>query len=431
MRKAAERARELFEALVGRRTGIVRQVSLVDPEDGDARLFHAGAQIANAHPYHGEHMGLGVGGCGVTPEDALVSALCEGVERHAASSYGPPPRGLHSRRSLGAERSIDPRTLVPFTHAQRASADFPLAEVDDDTPLRWVLGRDLASGEACWVPAFAVYLPYMLERDEPLVGTGLSTGLACGASFEEAVVKGICEAVERDAMALTWVCGITPPKLDRAVAHDKVGAVLPPRDDVTVYDLRTDVGLPAFFVSCTGMGPRGPLVAVGAACHLDPDAALRKAAMEASQDRVYVRLLMDRDPKWEPAPDFSNVTDFSLHARLYSHSPKLAHRGFAFLDEDSSGSSPFDETSATDLPSLVAALGRRGIDGAVVDLTPPWAAALGLSVVRVVLPGLVPLHGNHTLRFLGHPRLADWQKAMPRGRRTHDRAFWPYPHPMP
>jgi ribosomal protein S12 methylthiotransferase accessory factor len=207
--------------------------------------------------------------------------------------------------------------------------------------------------------------------------------------------------------------------------------VLPPRDAVTVYDLRTDVGLPVFFVSCHGMGPRGPLVAVGAACHLEPDAALRKASMEASQDRVYVRLLMDRDPTWEPAPDFSNVTDFSLHARLYSHSPKLARRGFAFLDGHSSEASPFDDASATDLPSLVAALGRRGIDGAVVDLTPPWAAALGLSVVRVVLPGLVPLHGNHTLRCLGHPRLAVWQKAMPRGRRTHDRAFWPYPHPMP
>src|SRR4051812_27853482 len=97
---AAARARELFDALVGRRTGVVRQISLVDTLDGDAKLFHAGAQIANAHPYYGEHMGLGVGGCGLTREDAIIATLCEGLERYAASSYGPARSGLVTRREL-------------------------------------------------------------------------------------------------------------------------------------------------------------------------------------------------------------------------------------------------------------------------------------------------------------------------------------------
>ena len=81
----AARARELFDGLVGRRTGIVRQLAMVDTLDGDALLFHAGAQIANAHPYHGEHLGLGVGGCGLTREAAVISALCEGSWRGATS----------------------------------------------------------------------------------------------------------------------------------------------------------------------------------------------------------------------------------------------------------------------------------------------------------------------------------------------------------
>lgn len=427
---SSSRARELFHGLVGRRTGIVRQVGLVETMDGDAPLFHAGAQIANAHPYHGEHLGLGVGGCGLTADDALVSALCEGVERYVASSYGPCREGLRSRRDLGEVLSIDPASLLRFTEEQRAEPEFPLSPVTDDTPLRWVEGRDLESGQPCFVPAFAVHLPYMLERDEPLVAVGLSTGLAAAATLEEAVAKGLCEAVERDAMALVWVRGIAPPRVAPGLVRELVGHVLPPRDEVVAYELTTDVGLPVFFVVCRGAGPRGPLVAVGAACHPDARAALLKAAMEASQDRAYVRMLVDRDPEWAPAPDFSNVTDFALHARLYSHSEALARRGFAFLDGNEVVEPPALARPPEARP-ITAALGTPGLSGAVVDLTPPWAAALGLRVARVVVPGLMPLHGNHTLRYLGHGRLARWAESFPRGVVSHGRPIWPYPHPMP
>jgi ribosomal protein S12 methylthiotransferase accessory factor len=428
----AARARELFHGLVGRRTGIVRQVALVDTMDGDAPLFHAGAQIANAHPYHGEHLGLGVGGCGQTREAAVISALCEGVERYAAASYGPSKRGLLSRRDLGEALSLDPASLVRFTDRQRAESDFPLSALDDTTKLRWEAGWDLATGDPCLIPAFAVHLPYMLERDEPLVAMGLSTGLACGATLEEAVSKGLCEAVERDAMALTWVRGLTPPRVHEAVVNELVGHVLPPRDEVVAYDLTTDVGLPVFMVICRGMGPRGPLVAVGAACHPDARSALRKAAMESSQDRAYVRMLIERDPAWAPAADFSNVTDFSLHARLYSASPLLARRGLEFLEGNPQVTSRarFEAGGAESVP-ITAALKVPGISGAAVDLTPPWAASLGLRVARVVLPDLMPLHGNHTLRYLAHPRLARAEKCFPRAVLQHKRPLWPYPHPMP
>ena len=429
---ASPRARELFRGLVGRRTGIVRQIGLVETIDGDAPLFHAGAQIANAHPYHGEHLGLGVGGCGLTADDALVSALCEGVERYAASSYGPCREGLRSRRALGDALSLDPAGLLCFTAEQRAEPDFPLSPATDDTPLRWVEGRDLESGQPCFAPAFAVYLPYMLERDEPLVAVGLSTGLAAAPTLEEATAKGLCEAVERDAMALVWVRGIAPPRVAPRLVRDLAGPVLPPRDEVVAYDLTTDIGLPVFFVVCRGAGPRGPLVAVGAACHPDARAALLKAAMEASQDRAYVRMLVDRDPEWAPAPDFSNVTDFALHARLYSHGEALARRGFAFLEGNRVVEPPALARPPEPAPvPITAALSTPGLPGAAFDLTPPWAASLGLQVARVVLPGLMPLHGNHTLRYLGHPRLARWAESFPRGIVSHPRPLWPYPHPMP
>ena len=404
------RARELFEGLVGRRSGIVRQVALVDTFDGDAPLFHAGAQIANVHArLHQKHSGLGVGGAGHTRDEAIVTALCEGVERYAAACYDRDALLLATYAELG-DRAIDPRTFVPFTTAQRASSHFALEPLDVDTPLRWVRGEVLGTREPVLVPAFAVYIPYVHALPEPLLGIGLTTGLACAPTLAMAEEKALYEVLERDALALTFLLGATPPRLERELPRE----LLPPRDRVDAFDLTTDLGVPAYFVRCIGEGPRGQLVTVGAACHPDPEQALRKACIEASQDRVYVRMLLDRDPDWAPAHDFRNLTDFEKHARTYSGRPALAMRGLGFLD----GGPASAPRKQRPLPRAIG-----------VDLTPPWAAALGLHVARVVVPELMPLHGDHTMRVLGHPRLRP--ESLPYHTIGHEQRIWPYPHPMP
>lgn len=413
------RARELYEGLVGRRTGIIRQIALVDGFDGDAPLFHAGAQIANSHAqFHQSHRGLGVGGAGFSREEAIVSALCEGVERYAASCYHRPALTLATFAELGPARALDPRRFVQYSPTQYADPAFPLQPPHPDTPLRWIAGARLPSREPILVPAFAVFMPYVHEDPEPLLGVGLSTGLACAPSLAEAEERALCEVLERDALALTFILGATPPRLSTEGFDARL---LPPRDRVDVFDLTTDTGVPTFLVRCQGEGPRGPLVSIGAACNPDPQRARDKAALEASQDRVYVRMLIDRDPSWKPQPDFRNVTDFALHARLYSGRPQLAARGLALLDD----APPRSEAPT---PASLASVTER-FEAVAVDLTPPWARRLGLHVARVVVPELVSLHGDHTMRMLAHPRLS--RRALPHARVRHDLPVWPFPHPMP
>ena len=430
------RARDLCAALVGRRTGIVREISEAETIDGDAPLFHFGARIANAHPHLEDHPGLSVGGCGPTRDGALIAALCEGFERYAASSYDRRARGIpRSRTSLGAA-ALALRSLAVFSDEQRARPGFPYAPVDEDTPLQWVEGRSLADGSDRFVPAFAVYTPYEPADGEPLVAPGLSTGLACGESIEQAVLEGLCEVIERDALALTWMRGVSPPRIDSDLVGRVSGPLLPPADHVHAYDLTTDTRVPVCLVVCTGRGPRGSMVSVGSACNLDPLEALRKAAREASQDRVYVRLLIDTDPSWQPEPDFSNVTDFPLHARLYSGRPELARRALRFLGQNEQGSTVFkdvrDPFRTENHPSaIIDSVARSGIGGAWVDLTQPWAEPLGLHVIKVVTGELLPLHGHHGLPFAAHPRLEDWRSALPAGAVRHDFGVWPYPHPFP
>lgn len=427
------RARTLFEGLVGRRSGIVRDVALVETIDGDAALQHAGARIANPYPEFAETTALNVGGSGTTREAALVAALCEGAERYAAAGPVPEMVGPIAPAQLDAP-ALAAGQFVQFSADQRR-AGLPFELPAGNTPLAWIPGTNAATGAKCYVPAFAVVLPYIPAGGEPAIGPGLSTGLCCADDRDAAVLGGLCEVIERDSLALTWLKGITPPRFDRQLVHDLAGDLLPPADDARAYELTTDLGVPVVLVVCRGTGPTGPLYSVGSASHPDWRRALRKAAQEASQDRVYVRMLLQTDPQWQPGPAFEQVTSFDRHARLYSTIPHHAEEAFAFLDlgdlRKPRAASAADVAPECGYGELAARLACRGLECAWIDLTPEWARALGLCIVRVVAPGLLPLHGHHGLAYLGHARLRDWRSAAPHGVCRHHQAVWPWPHPFP
>ncbi|MHC5114293.1 MAG: YcaO-like family protein [Planctomycetota bacterium] len=430
------RCRDLFEATVGRRSGIIREVVAVPPVRGDAELHYVGARIANAHPHWGDHSGLWVGGCARTLEGALISAMAEGVERYCASSY-PSPARLVARRDLPGP-SLGASEIAPFTNEQHAARGFPFPRVDDETPLRWVAGRRLGREQVCYVPAQAVYVLYEPQPGEPSLCPGLSTGLACAPSRDAAIHHAICEIIERDAMALTWLKGVSPPQLSAEQLGDLAGDLVPPLDTVRAFDLTTDLEVPVMMVLARGEWSGGEIVSVGTAAAPDPVAALRKAALEASQTRVYVRRLIEHDPDWRLEPGFAGVSDFSRHARLYSGRPRLARRALRFLDRNErpapslgAGASAPSGPAPRDPSTLIRLLERHELDGAWIDLTPEWAEPVGLAVVRVVVPGLLPLHGHDSFACLGHPRLRAWRRAMPHGEVHHRHPRWPFPHPFP
>ncbi len=431
--RPTERCRQVFHALVGRRTGIVRDVRFVPTIDGDADLHHAAATIANAQPDLATDVVPAGGGSGRTREDALMAALGEGLERYLASSYCRGRAVLRCESELASD-TLDPAELAQFSAAQRSQAGFPFRQVTPQTPLRWVTGKRLSDGSSSALPAFAVYLPYHPEPGEPLVAPGISTGLACGPSQETALEGGLCEVIERDALALTWLAGISPRRIDQDWFVDQANGLLPPSDVNAAYDLTSDIGVPVVLVVCRGQGPRGPVISVGSACSPDTRAAVRKAAIEASQDRVYVRHLIEGDPEWRPSPDFANVADFSFHARLYGVRPALADEALSFLDGNPTFSDlheRLEPSATTESPQIIRQLVDSGHDGIWVDLTPPWARSVDLHVVKVVVPTLMPLHGHHMFPYLGHQRLRTRRSALPLGVVNHGQTLWPFPHPFP
>src|SRR5579863_8939328 len=133
-------------------------------------------------------------GKGVTLSAAKASAVMEAVETYHAETVALPLR-LASFAELGSA-ATDP-LLLP-----RCAGREP-----GDARLLWVEAKDLMSGSALWVPHELVSADF---THPAAPGAGLfqatTNGLASGNHWLEAVLHGLYEAVERDAIAL-WRAG--------------------------------------------------------------------------------------------------------------------------------------------------------------------------------------------------------------------------------
>ena len=351
------------------------------------------------------------GGKGSTRIQAMVSGLCEAIERYSGVHTGEEYTVRGRYRAL-APRAIHPNECMGFSEEQFRFREewnrsqppsrcvivprsFDLEQEIDWAPL-WSLGRL----EERLLPA--AYCYYGHPEFEGRWCIPDSNGCAAGNALEEAILQGFMELVERDAVALWWYNRVRRPGLDL----DSFG--LPYLDEVRdhyaslgrrlwVLDITADLGITT--LACVSARTNGPAedVLVGFGAHFDPQVALLRAITEVNQFLPSVG---------RTRPDGSTIYLFGdeLARRWWREArveelPYLApHPGLPALGK-ADFHDPSSDDLATDLGLCVERAGQRGLDVLVQDLTRP---DIGLSVVRVVVPGLC-----HFWRRLGFRRLYD------------------------
>jgi YcaO-like protein with predicted kinase domain len=318
-------------------------------------------------------------GKGLTLAQALASALMEATEIFHGEDIA-----ARCRHAAYTEISSDACATAPGTLAGTGLA------LPDQDRIAWIEGLDLLSRESCWVPWEIVHTDYTLPTahsgEHFLSGTN---GLGSGNHVLEALSAGICELVERDAVALWNARGIRErarSRLElnsvddedcRALIEAYGRAGIAPR----VWDVTSDIGIPAFICDIPAAAEE-TFDALrrfrGAGCHPDRCVALARALTEAAQVRLtYIAGNRDDLPPSE-----------------YHETPR-EKLGAALLDATSQAAPPraFGEVAnftaddlALDVRWELERLGAAGIEKVVaVDLTRP---DFGIPVVRMVIPGL-------------------------------------------
>ena len=222
----------------------------------------------------------------------------------------------------------------------------------------------------------------------PLQAT--TSGLAAGNDLWEALSHALCEAIERDAVAL-W--RLLPDAvqdattLDLSTADPTVHAALLEKFaaagvEVRAFDTTSDIRVAS--VLCL-LGPADNndemQPELGSGCHPDPVVALCRALSEAAQARV-TRISGARDDlvpsSYEPAPRASRARA----ARAWLRATRCPERGRNCNSLPTCAQS----TVLSDVAEVLERLALAGIHEVIwVNLTHP---DIGVPVVRVVVPGL-------------------------------------------
>ena len=359
------------------------------------------------------------GGGGEDLNTAIAATIGEMVERYCMYWYDADEFVQGSYRSLASSNAISPDLLRLYDKKQVEAkpSDVELAYFTDDVPIDWVWAYSLTRSTPVLVPASFVYMNYHASSDRvAVIGRQASTGLAAGATLEEAVLNGLAEVIERDAFAISWL-------------HRKVGAAIRiddaklagdikrrfrtdlPSVDLRFYDISLDICTPCVIGFLRRSAEFGRVICVSSVARTNPCAAIVKCAREIGQGMPYIRYLRSQLKDWTPAEDFSDVRTFDHHFLLYIKRPELIDLNMAFFDqmtEEIDLSCLADVSTGRplgDIKRLMGMVAEVGYEVVVRDITTPDVRDVGLHVVRVLVPGLMPLHGNHNFPYLGVRRL--------------------------
>jgi ribosomal protein S12 methylthiotransferase accessory factor len=402
--------------LVGRRCGVVRTCRPVTKDASEpATPYIVRAELANHRFLSGTGDEFVVAsGKGFTPRQARASALGEAVERYSGS-LGAGVVVHNAPRAALPGPALDPRRLVLYRPEQYPELAY--SPYEDDATLGWVAARSLATGEAVFVPAIAVFMAYEARTPGEFIAPITSNGLAAGRTLADAVRSATLEVIERDAFIAMWLNRLACTAVDAATHPDPrvrelVQAYHRRGVAMELYRLPMDHGVHVF--AALGVqrdGGDGPAVVVGLGADLEPAVAARRALLEVAQVRPALRIRARRDEEVrriaELVEDPDRVTSLDDHDLLYTSQAMLG--AFDFLRDapcsDFEWGAARAESAHDDLVTLTESLKGLGTDVLYCNLTSPDMGPFGVHTVRAIVPDFQPIHFGRGERRLGGARL--------------------------
>ncbi|WP_299006393.1 YcaO-like family protein [uncultured Shewanella sp.] len=356
-------------------------------------------------------------GKGVCTEQSKASGLSEAIERYCAIYQKELPILHSSPQALKAAklRYFDFHCLNPFSETQ-----YDAFERKQHTELEKAHSVKRYKGQAIhWLPSWSlthnewVYFPMSLGAsqlpfDDMQYGRWHSNGCAAGNTVEEAILQGLLELIERDAVAIWWYNRLVCPEFDLsridearlnklkmtlsssienwADRDNKDIANQAPREagyDFWVLDLTHDLGVPV--MAAIGKHAVTGQFILGFGCHLQSEVAAERALTELCQ----LQLIANR----HSAPfDFNAIIDSE-----YLYPQRQSQVNQHEFNVPYSMSYQSDQTLDRIIKGLVCKLKTLGFEISIYNYS---HGEIMLKTVKVMVPGLC-----HIWPQLGNQRL--------------------------
>lgn len=374
-------------------------------------------------------------------------ALLEAVERWGGLYPGRTSTAVYATYDDVRERAVFPPTLGLHDADDSVFQTLGLSRFDEHVPLYWVWGYNLATDETVLVPeSYAYYGTHLLKPDAVRLAYEVSNGCAVGANVEEAVLHGLFEVIERDSLLAAWYScrplgcvDIRSLSCENQTLHASLEAAL--GMSIHLFDATTDVRVPAVWalaLARAGAPSAAASVSAGSAS-LDVNVAATGALRELGPIAANVSEAFRRQPEraLSLVEDSNSVLKMDDHTLCYAHPQSLNRLHFltsgirakspVAARHIQSGALRLSKDLRDDIRVIVEHLKRMDLQVIVVDQTTSEHNELGVSCVKVIVPGTLPMTFGHASRRITGLRRFDAND------RPQDatRSINPFPHPFP
>lgn len=414
------------ETLVGKGGGVCSAPTRLTPPNAPRLHFwmcsagDVSKTLVDRYPHESDATPVSGAKCGVVSDDARWISIVEAAERYCALVYDRSKLVRATAAELGSD-AIDLERLPRLSDAERHGGDGSWAVPSQSTRLWWVPCVEITSGRATCVPIDFIF--NLVNHDNPCerLCPPISTGCAAHFDPREAVIAGILEAVERDALSLAWLQMLPLPRLDPASFGADAGAVIGANRRAHVathlFDATTDLGVPVVYALDLAPFAEECAQVLGCAASFSPSHAADHALLETVHMRTAIYWELARQEiaaaTGEPAPAPNRILVSAM--RLGKAEMRDA---FSFLLanlEQRRIAAPMaleDGDSSSRLKTLLAKFREKGFPVFATDLTTTDVRRAGLTVVKVFIPDLQPFSLTPQIQFRGHQRLYDAPRGM-------------------
>jgi ribosomal protein S12 methylthiotransferase accessory factor len=307
-------------------------------------------------------------GKGCTPAQSQASACMELIERFSFYSFRQNPANFI--RAGYAELKAEGLPLLPLkyllqsVHDEKTSEE-TLAELLADIPIRWAWATNLSRGEMVLVPYSWFY------------AINEFNGPSAGNSYEEAILQGLCEIVERHVCAVVTRERIPAPRIDPDSITDPVAAELLQkftRHGIQVYlnDFTLDTGIPTVGALAIDPStfPETSEIVYTAGTTPEPNKALIRALTEVAQLSGDFHSKSNYLASGLPKPLSLEEVDYIIHPDRTVQLSDLPDLGA--------------DNMRVEIDRCLAALGKLGLEVLLINTRHP---ELQIPAIYTIVPG--------------------------------------------
>ncbi|WP_349409935.1 TOMM precursor leader peptide-binding protein [Pseudalkalibacillus sp. SCS-8] len=378
-------------------------------------------------------------------ELSTSTAILEALERSCGIGARGKRSVVHESYRNLSDEALHPLSVGVHSDEQYELPNYSFKKFDPDRKMNWVWGYSFLQEKPILVPELLAY--YSMGCGGGFVFE-TSNGCALGGSREEAIFYGIMEVVERDAFLLTWYGNLKLPRLDPYSADDEELKLMVDRMrevagyDLYLYNATMEHGIPGVWAMAKNRKEKGMNIICAAGAHLDPIRATKSAVYELAG------MVLTLDEKFETniAEHRKMLYDDSLVRRMDDHGMlyglKEAEERLHFLLKNEEPIQTFKEAFpprqkysdlTEELKEVMRTFHEQGLDVITVDQTSPEIRRNGLSCMKVLIPGMLPMtFGHHQTRIKGLERVlkVPMELGFTKEPLTYDELN-PFPHPFP